>query len=169
MGPQTHPNWMEFYRRWAHINDLTYTVNNVWLIFCSGIHPSQYPPLYSHPGLPALERERLGLPPGPQHSLDPNEQMVRSPSRFSHPNHQYLKLPIASSSRCFGLHYIIYLLLETRIACLVIDGRSDVPPFLILQFLFELYFRCQLSHTNFYFFHIFLFWTETARFLPALS
>lgn len=86
MGPQTHPNWMEFYRRWAHINDLTYTVNNVWLIFCSGIHPSQYPPLYSHPGLPALERERLGLPPGPQHSLDPNEQMVSSPSRFSHPS-----------------------------------------------------------------------------------
>ena len=44
--------------------------------FFRGIHPSQYPPLYSHPGLPgALERERLGLPPGPQH-LDPNEQMV---------------------------------------------------------------------------------------------
>lgn len=43
--------------------------------FFRGIHP-QYPPMYSHPGLPALERERLGLPPGPQHGLDPNEQMV---------------------------------------------------------------------------------------------
>jgi len=42
---------MEFYRR--------------------GIHP-QYPSMYPHPG---LERERLGLPPGPQHGLDPNEQM----------------------------------------------------------------------------------------------
>lgn len=44
--------------------------------FLSGIHPSQYSPLYPHPGLPALERERLGLPPGPPHGLDPNEQMV---------------------------------------------------------------------------------------------
>lgn len=45
-------------------------------MFFRGIHPSQYPPLYPHPGLQNLERERLGLPPGPQHSLDPNEQMV---------------------------------------------------------------------------------------------
>jgi hypothetical protein len=30
-----------------------------------------------YPGLPQLERERLGLPP--QHGMDPNEQMV---SRF---------------------------------------------------------------------------------------
>lgn len=42
-----------------------------------GLHPSQYPPLYAHPGLPpsALDRERLGLPPGP--TLESvNEQMV---------------------------------------------------------------------------------------------
>lgn len=37
------------------------------LIDFRGLHPSQYPPLYAHPGLPpsALDRERLGLPPGP--------------------------------------------------------------------------------------------------------
>jgi arginine-glutamic acid dipeptide repeats protein len=51
-------------------------MNNPFIQNFRGIHPSQYPPLYPHPGLPgALERERLGLPPGPQH-MDPNEQMV---------------------------------------------------------------------------------------------
>lgn len=78
MGPQTHPNWMEFYRRWVDRTETVWNFKWFKILFQSfrGIHPSQYPPLYPHPGLPAMDRERLGLPPGPQHSMDPNEQMV---------------------------------------------------------------------------------------------
>lgn len=52
--------------------------------FSRGLHPSQYPPLYPHPGLQGspLDRERLGLPPGPPNHLESvNDQMVSANMR----------------------------------------------------------------------------------------
>ncbi|KAL7047081.1 hypothetical protein ACKWTF_002779 [Chironomus riparius] len=70
MGPsQTHPNWMEFYRR--------------------GIHPPY--PIY--PGIQQLERERLGLPPGPPHGMElSNEQMLRLAGEYHAHSHTHLHL-----------------------------------------------------------------------------
>lgn len=68
------------------------------------MHPGPYPPIY--PGLPPLERERLGLPGPPHPGLDPNEQMVSLQQVFFS----------FSSSSPLAMHSIQYLSLSLFVA-----------------------------------------------------
>lgn len=80
-----------------------------------GIHPGPYPPMY--PGLPPMERERLGLSGPPHPGMDPNEQMV-SKKLFSLPSTTPFAIityllhckPITS---CFGFTSTILLFLTS--------------------------------------------------------
>lgn len=120
-----------------------------------GIHP-QYPPMYSHPGLPALERERLGLPPGPQHGLDPNEQMVSC--FLLTPLHRHglqLSIIIVSLFRSSSLHFCFsisesFIRLELS-KQLTDDSLRTIHHLPFCNFHFSIIFTCKTSH-NFLFF-----------------